>query len=203
VDEEGKRNRPRRNAPMPARYIQRIYSVENSDAVDVCCRDDSQEVEGFAAEEVRPEEDNRGPGEDEIENVDQVKVAGHAFRAARLQLPLGEDSGKTIGKMCGALRGVWMEAIPRVYGIDREQKGPVEPLSGKGFGSGPGPVGKAKGGLVKGENVERAGKVDGVAESGMADRIKVGRKRAGKKVGGECYLHGPFLGDMLPDKCSE
>jgi len=37
-----------------------------------------------------------------------------------------------------------------------------------------------------------------VAESGITDPVKVGRERAGKKSGGECYLHGSFLGDMLP-----
>jgi len=38
--------RPRWNAPMPARYIQRIYSIENTNIVDVCYRDDFQEVKG-------------------------------------------------------------------------------------------------------------------------------------------------------------
>jgi len=40
VDEEAKRMRPKRNAPMPAKYIQRIYAVTNCDTFDMCCRDD-------------------------------------------------------------------------------------------------------------------------------------------------------------------
>jgi len=47
------------------------------------------------------------------------------FRAAKLQLPLAGELWMPSGKMWGALRGMWMKAIPRVYGIDREQKGPV------------------------------------------------------------------------------
>jgi len=118
------------------------------------------------------------------------------FRAAKLQLPLAGELGMPIGKMRGALRGMWMEAIPRVYGIHREQKGPVEPLSGMGFGGGPGSVGKPKRGSMKDK---KEGKADNNEQEGeMQGSAKDGRGNAGKKDGGECYRHGPFLGDMLP-----
>jgi len=85
-----------------------------------------------------------------------------------------------------------MEAIPRVYGIDREQKRPVEPLSGKGFGDGPGPVGGNPKGKkeVRADGSELEGEVLGLARKG--------RGNPGKKDTGGCYRHGPFLGDMLP-----
>jgi len=98
--------------------------------------------------------------------------------------------------MRGALRGMWMEAIPRVYGIDREQKGPVESLSGKGFRGGPGPVGEPKGGSTKDKKDGKAD--DNEQEREVQGSAKDGRGNAGKKEGGECYRHGPFLGDMLP-----
>jgi len=40
VEKKEKKVRPKRNAPVPARYIQQIYAVGNHDNVDVCCRDD-------------------------------------------------------------------------------------------------------------------------------------------------------------------
>jgi len=78
-----------------------------------------------------------------------------------------------------------MEAIPRVYGIDREQKEPVEPLSGKGFGGGPGSVGKPKGGSIKDK---KEGKADSNEQEGeMQGSARDGRRNAEKKEGGECY----------------
>jgi len=86
---------------------------------------------------------------------------------------------------------MWMEAIPRVYGIDREKKGPVELLSGKGFRDGPGPVGNPKGKKeVRADGGELKGEVLGAAREGPGN--------PGKKETGGCYRHGPFLGDMLP-----
>jgi len=191
VEEEDRRMRPRRNAPMPARYIQRVYAIENTNNVDVCYRDDFQEVEGFGADEVLSKGDDVQSVEGDADERDQIEVAGRMFRAAKLQLPLSGEVGMPIGKMHGALRGMWMEAIPRVYGVDRKQKGPVEPLSGKGFGDGPGPVGDPKG--------KKEGKADGgELEGEVLGLAKEGRRNPGKKETGGCYRHGPFLGDMLP-----
>jgi len=86
---------------------------------------------------------------------------------------------------------MWMEAIPRVYGIDREQKTPAEPLSGKGFGDGPGPVGNPKG---KKEVRVGVGELEGEG-LGLA---REGRGSQSKEEPGGCYPHGPLLGDMLP-----
>jgi len=69
-------------------------------------------------------------------------------------------------------------------------------LSGKGFGGGPGPVGKAKKEVEKGEKARPAGEMENVPENGVAARPNTGRGKGEKKGGGECYLHGPFLGDM-------
>jgi len=195
MEEEDRRMWPRRNAPMPSRYIQRIYSLENANVVDVCYRDDLQEIEGFGADGAISKKEDVESAEGDADERDQIEVAGRMFRAAKLQLPLSGELGMPIGKMWGALRGMWMEAIPRVYGIDREQKGSVESLSGKGFRGGPGPIGKPKGGSKD----KKEGKVNDneqeVEEQGSA-RDEHGS--AGKKEGGNCYRHGPFLGDMLP-----
>jgi len=67
------------------------------------------------------------------------------FKAARLHLPLSGEAGMPIGKMRGALKGMWMKAMPKVYEIDREPKTPAEPLSGKGTGDGTGSVGNQRG----------------------------------------------------------
>jgi len=118
--------------------------------------------------------------------------------AARLQLPVPGEVGMPIGKIRGALRGMWMEAIPRAYGVNRDQGCSGEPLSGKGFEGGPGPVGKAKKEVEKGEKARPAGETENVPESGIAARPKTSCGKGEKKGGSECYLHGPFLGDMLP-----
>jgi len=152
-------------------------------------------VEGFGDDEVRPED--VGSGDEETEKVDQVELAGCALRAARLQLPLAKEGGIPIGKTRGALRGMWLDAILRVYGINREQGGAREPMSRKGFGGGPGPVGKAKKEGEKGRKTELASETESMPTGGVAAQPKTDRGKAGKK-GGECYLHGPFLGDMLP-----
>jgi len=111
----------------------------------VCYRDDFREVEGFGADEVPSKGEDIESVEGDADERDQVEVAGHMFKAARLQLPLSGETGMPIGKMRGALRGMWLEAIPRVYRIDREQKKPAELLSGKGFGVGPGSVWNPRG----------------------------------------------------------
>jgi len=80
VDEEDKRMRPRRNAPMPARYIQRVYSVENSDIINMCFRDDFQEVDGFGADEVRLEVED-------VESGDERKWNKWRRRGVPLWLP--------------------------------------------------------------------------------------------------------------------
>jgi len=119
-EEEDRRMRPRRNAPMPARYIQRIYSLENTNVVDECYRNDFQEVEGFAADEALSKDEDIESAEGDADEKDHVEVAGRMFRAAKLQLPLAGELEMPIWKMRGALRGMWMEAIPGVYGIDRD-----------------------------------------------------------------------------------
>jgi len=58
-------------------------------------------------------------------------------------------------------------------------------------------VGKAKKEVEEGVKVEQAGETEDVAESGVAARAKTGRGKE-RKGDGKCYLHGPFLGDMLP-----
>jgi len=106
VEEKNRRMRPKRNAPMPARYIQRIYSIENTNIVDVCYRDDFQEVEGFGADEALSKEDDVESAEGDADERDQIMVARRMFRAAKLQLPLAGALGMPIGKMRGALRGI-------------------------------------------------------------------------------------------------
>jgi len=145
IEKEKRRARPKRNAPMPAKYIKRIYTINNVNKIDVCYRDDCREVEGFGADEVLSKGEDVESIEGDADERDQVEVAGHMFRAAKLQLPLPGETGRSIGKMRGALRWMWMDAIPRVYGIDREPKTPGGPVPGKGFGEGPGPVGKPTG----------------------------------------------------------
>jgi len=111
-------------------------------------------------------------------------------------LPIPGEVGRTIRQTRGALRGMWMDAVPRFCGGHHEKKDVSAPTSGKGFGGGSGPVGKPKGGTAKDE---REGKADGNAqESDVPESTETDRGKAGKKGGGECYLHGPFLGDMLP-----
>jgi len=101
MEEENKRMRPRRKAPMPARYIQRIYAIENIKNVAVCCRDDFQEVEGFGADEVLSKGDDVESVDGDADERDQIEVAGRMFRAAKLQLPLAGELGMPIGKMRG------------------------------------------------------------------------------------------------------
>jgi len=104
----------------------------------------------------------------------------------------------TIGKTRGALRGMWMDAIPRVYSVHRDQAGTETPMSRKGFGGGPGTVGKPRKVVERGEKGGEVGETENVAEGGLAARPKTVSGKGGKKGDGECYLHGPFLGDMLP-----
>jgi len=112
VKEEDRRTRPRRNAPMQARYIQRAYAIENTNNVDFCYSDDLQEVEGFGANEVLSKGDDIESVEGDADERDQMEVAGHMFRAAKLQLPLSGETGMPIGKMRGALRGCGWRLFP-------------------------------------------------------------------------------------------
>jgi len=121
----------------------------------VSYRDDFREVEGFGAEQVPSRGEDIESVKGDANEKDQVEVAGHMFKAARLQLPLSGETGMPIGKMRGALRGMWMEAMPRVYGIDKNQKKPAESLSGKGVGDGPGSVW-----MPRGKKEVRAGLVN-------------------------------------------
>jgi len=191
IQEEKKRARPKRNAPMPARYIQRIYAIQKLNDVDVCYRDYFREVEGFDVDEVPSRGEDIESVEGDADERDQIEVAGHMFRAARLQRPLSGEMGMPIGKMRGALSGMWMEAIPRVYVIDREQKKPAETLCGKGFGDGPGSVE-----IPRGKKEVRSGV--GALEGEGLRTAREGRGSQGKEEPGGCYRHEPFLGDMLP-----
>jgi len=138
--------------------------------------------EGFAANEALSKEDDIDSAEGDADEKDQIEVAGRMFRAAKLQIPLAGELEMPIGKMRWALRGMWMEAIPRVYGIDSERKGPAESLSGRGFEGGPGPVGKPKGGSTKdkkdgkADGNEQEGEVQGSARDDVGTRE---RKRLG------------------------
>jgi len=106
LEEEERKARPKRNAPMPARYIQRIYAIQNLNKIDACYRDDFREVEGFGADEVLSKGEGVESVEGDADEWDQVEVAGRMFRAAKLQLPLSGEIGMPIGKMRGALRGM-------------------------------------------------------------------------------------------------
>jgi len=69
LEEEEKRARPKRNAQMPARYIQRIYALNVVNKNYDCCRDDFREVEGFG-----PYEDVESV-EGEADEKDRIEVA--------------------------------------------------------------------------------------------------------------------------------
>jgi len=183
------------NAQMPTRYIQRINAIQNLNKIDACHRDDLPQVEGFGADEVLSKGDDVESVEGDADERDQIEVAGRMFQAAKLHLPLAGESGLPIGKMRGALRGMWMYAIPRVYGIDRERKAPMESAPGKGFRGEPGPVSKPKGGSKdKKDGQDEVTEREGEAQGSKEDE----RGSAGKRSGRDCYRHGPFLGDILP-----
>jgi len=149
VEEEERRARPRRNAPIPNRYLHRIYSVNNYDVTDDCCRNDFQEVEGFGADEARRVADNVESTDEQ--EVDQVEVAGRAFIAAHLYLQTPGETGRTIGKTRGALRGMWMNMVPKFHEGNLQN----QTVPGKGFGGGPKPVGRPRGGVFQGQETRR------------------------------------------------
>jgi len=137
---------------------------------------------GFGAEEIQPEGEYVESGDGDGEKVDQVKVAGSAFKAARLHLPLPGEVGKAIGKTRGALRGMWMDAVPRVYGGNRDQVGLEIPMSGKGFGGGPGPVGRGREEVARDEKGGKGGDPENVLpKGGVAARPKTLSGKGGKK----------------------
>jgi len=177
VEEEERGARPKRNAPIPNRYLQRIYAVENCDVVDACCRNDFQEVEGFGADEVQP-------GAEEVESadeeeVDQVEVAGRAFLAAHLHLQTPGETGRTIGKTRGALREMWMDMVPSFHECTPQKRDTTETVSGKGFGGGPRPVGNPKGGSVKEKGRDKPD-IEGASERGQAWSSEVRGTREGR-----------------------
>jgi len=193
VEEEERKARPKRNAPMPARYVQQIYDVENYDVVE-CCRDNFQEVESFGVDEARPRADDIESGDGE--EVDQVEVAGRAFVATHLHLQTPGETGWTIGQTIGALRGMGMNMVPRFREENLQETDADTTAPGMGFGCGPGPVGKPKGGSVKDKSEDKA---DVDKAGGQGPRlVRNDRAYPGKKGGGECYRHITFLGDMLP-----
>jgi len=97
-------------------------------------------VEGFSADEARREADDVESADGE--EVNQVEVAGRAFFAAHLHLQTPGKTGRTIGKTRGALRGMWMDMIPKFHEENPPKRDAAETTPGKGFGGGPGPVGK-------------------------------------------------------------
>jgi len=78
----------------------------------------------------------------------------YSDRSHRGKKKLGENEtpgelGRTIGKTRGALRGMWMDMVPKFHEgnlLNREAAGTAP---GKGFGGGPGPVGRPEGGSFK------------------------------------------------------
>jgi len=186
IEEEEKRARPKRNVQMPARYIQRMYAINDVNKNYDCCRDDFREVEGFGAYE------DVESVEGEADEKDHIEVAGRTFITAKLQLPLPGETGRSIEKMRGALRGMWIGAIPRTCGIDAEPKTPVGPGPVGVFGEGPGPMGNIQGGLK--DNLDRQG--NDTEREGTARAKELFERR--RRGGSECHHHGPFLGDVLP-----
>jgi len=122
--------------------------------------------------------------------VDHVGVAGRAFLAAHLHLQTPGETGRTIGKTRGALRGMWMDMVPNsMRGIQKKKVAKTMP--GKGFGGGLGPISEQSGGPVKDKVQDNA---DGDSPGGQGPRFA----REGRGGAGECYQHCPFLGNMLP-----
>jgi len=123
IQEEERRARPKRNAPMPAIYIQRIYAIQKLNKVDACYRGDFQEVEGFSADEARQVADDVESTDGQ--EIDQVEVAGRAFIAAHLHLHTPGETGKTIGKTRGPLGGCgWTWSQNFIRGIHRTKMRP-------------------------------------------------------------------------------
>jgi len=52
----------------------------------------------------------------------------------------------TVGKSRGALRGMWMDMVPRFSERNLPNPDAAETVPGKGFGGGPGMVGRPRGG---------------------------------------------------------
>jgi len=160
----------------------------------VCYRNELPEIEGFGADEAQPVVDNVESTEGQ--EVDQVVVAGHAFIAAHLHLQTPGKTGRTIGKTRGALRGMWMDMVPKFHEGNSLDRDAAVTMPGRGFGGGPGPVGRPKGGSFRDKSQDDAD-VEGAhgRGSGLAGDS---RRESGRKVVGECYRHSPFLGEMLP-----
>jgi len=136
--EEKRRERPKRIAPMPSR-LKRIYAAPlnvnteceedvysyNNEIVDLCCRSLFQEVESFEAEGA-PEIEEEVGGE-------QMIVAGHQFGVSLLRLPQSSGARMPVGKMRGAMRGMWLDAAPRMrVSPDREEGVGVEAAGEEG-----------------------------------------------------------------------
>jgi len=185
--EEERRVRPKRNAPIPARYVQRIYAIN---ITDVCCRD-----EGFGTDEVRDVVDDVESTDGQ--EPDRVDIAGRAFIAAHLHLQTPGEKEMTIGKSRGALRGMWMDMVPRFSEKKLPNPEATEPVSGEGFGGDAGIDGKPGRGFPR--DYRRAnghGEWEGGQERGRPVNDVPGEP--GRKGNGGCYRHGPFLGEMLP-----
>jgi len=101
-----------------------------------------------------------------------------------------------IGKTRGALRGMWLDMVPKFHEGNLQNQDPAETVPGKGFGGGPGPVGRPTGGSFKDKRHEDA---DVEGTSGQASGLaRDARRDPGGWGEGKCYRHGPFLGEMLP-----
>jgi len=161
--------------------------------VDVCYRDDFPEIEGFGTYEAQPVMDDAESTEGQ--EADQVEVAGRAFIAAHLHMQTPGETGMTIGKTRGALKGMWMDMVPKFHDGSLRNQSAAENVPGKGFGGGPGPVGRPKGGSFEDKRQDDAD-VGGASGQGSGLAREVYRDQ-GRKGDGECYRHGPFLAEML------
>jgi len=105
------------------------------------------------------------------QEVDQVEVAGRAFIAAHLHLQTPGETGRTIGKTRGALRGMWMDMVPKFHDGNLQNQDAAETVPGKGFGGGLGPVRRPKGGSFEDKRRRRCRRGEQTA-SGLARNVR-------------------------------
>jgi len=106
------------------------------------------EIEGFGTYEAQPVVDDAESTKKQ--EADQVEVAGRAFIASHLHLQTPGETGRTIGKTRRALRGMWMDMVPKFHEGNSLDKDAAVTVPGKGFSGGPGPVGRPRGGVFQG-----------------------------------------------------
>jgi len=91
---------------------------------------------------------------------------------------------------------MWMDMVPKFHEGNLQNSEVAETVPGKGFGGGPGRVGRPEGGSFKDRRQDDA---DLEGASGQASDLKRdGRRDPERRGDGECYRHGPFFGEILP-----